>query len=144
MYDLIKKHPNPREVYTQQLINNGESDATDLAKEMEKRFWDDLQQRLDELKQKPVPYQLQSPEQAWLDLRRATPKDFESSPATAISKEDVEKLFRAIMNTPEGYKPLRKIQKLLDEKVKLFEEQGLVDWATGELLAYASLLADGY
>jgi len=144
LYDLIKKHPNPREVYTKQLINNGESDATDLAKEMEKRFWDDLQQRLDELKQKPVPYQLQSPEQAWLDLRRATPKDFESSPATAISKEDVERLFRAIMNTPEGYKPLRKIQKLLDEKVKLFEEQGLVDWATGELLAYASLLADGY
>lgn len=47
------------------------------------------------------------------------------------------------MAIPEGFQPLRKIQKLLDEKIKLYEEQRMLDWATGELLAYASLLADG-
>lgn len=143
LYDLIKKHPNPREVYTEYLLKNGASDAQKLAKEMEKRFWDDLQQRLDEVKQKPLPYQLQAPEQAWQNLRRATPEDFNASPETAVTKEQFEKLFRSIMNIPEGFKPLRKIQKLLDEKVKLYDEQGMCDWATGELLAYASLLADG-
>jgi 2-oxoglutarate dehydrogenase E1 component len=143
LYDLIKKHPNAREVYTEFLLKNGESDAQQLAKEMEKSFWDELQQRLDEVKQKPLPYQLQAPEQAWQDLRRAKAEDFDTSPSTAITKEQVEKLFRSIMSIPEGYKPLRKIQKLLDEKVKLYEEQGLLDWSTGELLAYASLLADG-
>jgi len=143
LYDLIKKHPNPREVYTEYLLKNGASDAQELAKEMEKRFWDDLQQRLDEVKQKPLPYQLQAPEQAWQNLRRATPEDFDASPETAVTKEQFEKLFRSIMKIPEGFKPLRKIQKLLDEKVKLYDEQGMCDWATGELLAYASLLADG-
>lgn len=143
MYELIKKHQNPREVYTQYLLENGEPDAQELAKEMEKSFWDELQQRLDELKQKPLPYQLQAPEKAWQDLRRAKPEDFDRSPETAVSKEKIETLFKSITTIPEGYKPLRKIQKLLDEKIKLFKEQGLLDWSSGELLAYASLLHDG-
>ncbi len=62
LYALIEKHPNPREVYTQFLMENGESDAKELAKEMEKKFWNDLQERLDEVKQKPLPYKYQQPE----------------------------------------------------------------------------------
>ncbi|RYZ55474.1 MAG: 2-oxoglutarate dehydrogenase E1 component [Sphingobacteriales bacterium] len=143
LYDLIKKHPNPREVYTQYLISHGTADAQEMAKAMEQRFWDELQQRLDEVKQKPIPYQLQAPEAAWENLRRSKPEDFQGSPATALTSEKVTELFRAIMKVPEGFKPLRKIQKLLDEKVKLFDEQQLVDWASGELLAYASLIAEG-
>ncbi len=142
LYDLIKKHANPREVYTQYLLKNGTKDAQEMAKEMEKRFWDDLQQRLDEVKQKPLPYQLQAPEQAWQELRRSTHEDFMKSPETAISKKQVESLFNAIMAIPADFTPLKKIQKLLEEKVKLFEEKGQLDWATGELLAYASLLAE--
>lgn len=142
MYELIKTHPNPREVYNKQLIERGDVDAA-LAKEMEDSFWKALQERLDELKQKPLPYQLQSPEQAWQKLARANTADFEKSPETGIGDEAVEKLFRGLMKIKEGYKPLRKIQKLLDEKVKLYEEQGLLDWSAGELLSYASLLHDG-
>lgn len=143
MYELIKKHPNPREVYTQYLLKSGTNDAQDLAKEMEKRFWDDLQQRLDEIKQKPLPYQRQAPEQAWADLSRATDADFGQSPDTAINKEQVEKLFKGLMAIPADFKPLRKIQKLIEEKVKLYDEKGQLDWSTGELMAYASLLAEG-
>ena len=58
MYALIEQHPNPREVYTQYLLEQGEGDAKDLAKEMEKKFWADLQERLDEVKQKPLPLSL--------------------------------------------------------------------------------------
>ncbi len=36
LYSLIDKHSNPREVYTNYLLENGESDAKELAKEMEK------------------------------------------------------------------------------------------------------------
>jgi 2-oxoglutarate dehydrogenase E1 component len=50
LYALIDKHANPREVYTNFLLDSGESDAKDLAKEMEKKFWGDLQERLDEIK----------------------------------------------------------------------------------------------
>jgi 2-oxoglutarate dehydrogenase E1 component len=143
MYALIDQHPNPREVYTQFLIDRGESDAKDLAREMEKKFWADLQERLDEVKQNPLPYRYQQPEIAWQSLRKATPADFDQSPSTAISEAGFKKIFQAIMSWPDSFKPLRKVEKLLQDKIKLFNEEGKVDWATGELLAYGSLLLDG-
>ncbi|HXB06296.1 MAG TPA: 2-oxoglutarate dehydrogenase E1 component [Puia sp.] len=143
LYALIDQHPNPREVYTQYLIDHGEADAKDLAKEMEKKFWADLQERLDEVKQNPLPYKYQQPEIAWQSLRKAKAEDFDQSPPTAISEADFKKIFDAIMSWPESFKPLRKVEKLLQDKIKLFNEEGKVDWATGELLAYGSLLLEG-
>ncbi|HEV9038826.1 MAG TPA: 2-oxoglutarate dehydrogenase E1 component [Puia sp.] len=143
MYALIDKHPNPREVYTQHLLDNGEADAKDLAKEMEKKFWGDLQERLDEVKQNPLPYTYQQPELWWRSLRKSNPADFDQSPVTAISEADFSKIFEAIMTWPETFKPLRKVEKLLQDKVRLFKEENKVDWATGELLAYGSLLLEG-
>jgi 2-oxoglutarate dehydrogenase E1 component len=143
LYALIDQHPNPREVYTQFLMENGEGDAKDLAKEMEKKFWADLQERLDEVKQHPLPYNYQQPELWWRSLRKATGADFDHSPVTAISEANFRKVFDAAMKWPDGFKPLRKVEKLLQDKIKLFTDEGKVDWATGELLAYGSLLLDG-
>lgn len=143
LYALIDKHPNPREVYIKYLLDNGEPDAQALAKEMEKKFWSDLQERLDEVKQNPLPYHYQPPELAWKKLRRATAEDFEKSPVTAISQEQFKTVFESLMSWPQEFKPLRKVEKILQEKIKLFEKEGMVDWATGELLAYGSLLLEG-
>jgi 2-oxoglutarate dehydrogenase E1 component len=143
LYSLIDKHANPREVYVQQLLQKGEADAQGLAKEMEQKFWSDLQERLDEIKQHPLPYKYQQPELWWQSLRRATVEDFDASPVTAISEESLKTLFNGLMKWPDDFKPLRKVEKLLQDKVKLFESEQKIDWATGELLAYASLLVDG-
>ncbi len=144
LYALIDKHPNPREVYTSYLLENGEADAKDLAKEMEKKFWGDLQERLDEVKQNPLPYKYQQPELVWKSMRRATQEDFDQSPVTAISESDFKKIFDALMSWPADFKPLKKVEKIIQDKIKLFNEEGKVDWATGELMAYASLLLDGH
>lgn len=143
LYELIKKHANPREIYTQQLLADGTSDAKKLAQDMEKRYWNDLQQKLDEVKEKPLPYELQEPEKAWSNLRHSKTEDFNQSPDTAIDAKHLDELFKKIMAIPEGFTPLRKIKKLLDEKVKLYKQEQKLDWATGELMAYASLIADG-
>ena len=143
LYELIDKHQNPREVYTTFLLENGEPDAKDLAKEMEKKFWGDLQERQDEVKQNPLPYHYQAPELAWKSLRKATEADFETSYHTAISETDFQKVFDALMKWPEGFKPLRKVEKLIHDKVKLYQEEQKLDWATGELLAYGTLLLEG-
>lgn len=143
LYALIDKHPNPREVYTQYLLFNGKPEAKEMAKEMEQKFWNELQARLDEVKQKPLPYKFQEPEKKWHELRKSKPEDFLSSPDTAISEEELKSLFAKIMQTPESFKPLRKVDKLLSDKTKMFEAEGKVDWATGELLAYSSLLVNG-
>ena len=143
LYELIDKHQNPREVYTTFLLENGEPDAKDLAKEMEKKFWGDLQERQDEVKQNPLPYHYQAPELAWKSLRKATEADFETSYSTAVSEADFQKVFDALMKWPEGFKPLRKVEKLIQDKVKLYQEEQKLDWATGELMAYGTLLLEG-
>jgi len=148
LYALIDKHANPREVYVKYLLENGEADAQELAKEMEKKFWADLQERLDEVKQNPLPYTYQPPELAWKSLRKATAEDFDhpdntGSPVTAISQQNFQKVFDAIMRWPEDFKPLRKVEKILQDKIKLFQTEQKIDWATAELLAYGSLLLDG-
>lgn len=143
MYALIEKHANPREVYVNYLLQHDEPDAQDLAKEMEKKFWSDLQERLDEVKQNPLPYHYQQPETWWRNLRKATAEDFFQSPVTAISSNNFKKIFDAIMEWPGDFKPLRKVEKIIQDKIKVFDAEQKVDWATGELLAYGSLLLDG-
>lgn len=143
LYAIIDKHANPREEYVQHLLKNGEEDAQGLAKEMEQKFWADLQERLDEVKQNPLPYKYQQPEVWWQSLRRATAEDFDMSPVTAVNETDLRNLFNGLMKWPEGFKPLRKVEKLLQDKIKLYEAEQKIDWATAELLAYASLLVEG-
>ncbi len=143
LYALIDKHLNPREVYTQYLIENGEPDAKDLAKQMEKKFLAQLQERLDNVKQHPLPYNYQKPELWWQSLRKATPEDFDASPVTAIKEEELKRLFDGLMKWPEDFKPLRKVEKLLQDKIKLYTDDQKIDWATAELLAYGSLLVEG-
>jgi 2-oxoglutarate dehydrogenase E1 component len=143
LYSLIDKHQNPRESYTQFLIQNGEPEAQTLAKDMEKKFWADLQERLDEVKQHPLPYKYQAPELAWQNMGKATEQDFQASPKTAIDQERFNLLFERLMQFPQDFKPLKKVEKLLQEKIKLMEAEQKVDWATAELMAYGSLLIDG-
>lgn len=143
LYALIEKHPNPREVYMNYLSQHGDVEVQNLAKEMEQRFWGDLQERLDDVKQKPLPYKYQKPEMWWNELRKATDADFHKSPDTAIPESELRKLFGSLMQWPVGFNPLKKVEKLLTDKVKLLEKDNKIDWATGELLAYASLLAEG-
>ncbi|MDB5209386.1 MAG: 2-oxoglutarate dehydrogenase component, partial [Sediminibacterium sp.] len=143
LYALIDKHQNAREIYTQFLIENGEADAQELAKEMEKKFWADLQERLDEIKQNPLPYKYQQPELVWKSLRKATAEDFDSSPSTAIGEDEVRRLFNSLMQWPTDFQPLKKVEKLIQEKIKVLETDQKIDWATAELMAYASLLVAG-
>jgi len=143
LYSLIEQHKNPRETYAEFLLQNGEVSAQELAKEMEKKFWSDLQARLDELKQHPLPYKYQAPELAWKAMRKATNEDFISSPDTSITADKAKSIFDALMKWPSSFTPLKKVDKLIQEKIKLYETEKKIDWATGELMAYASLLAEG-
>lgn len=143
LYALIDKHQNPREIYTKYLMENGKPEAQVLAKEMEQKFWADLQERLDEIKQNPLPYKYQPPELVWKSMVKATAADFEQSPNTAINEETFNLLFKGLMKWPADFKPLKKIEKLVQDKIKLLETEGKVDWATAELMAYGSLLING-
>src|SRR5215204_4377798 len=77
------------------------------------------------------------------EWRKSSIEDFDQSPVTAISEDSFKNLFSGLMKWPSDFKPLRKVEKIINDKVKLFEAEGKIDWATGELLAYASLLVEG-
>lgn len=142
LYNAISKHPSPREIYVKELIARGHLDDAGV-KKLDKDFKDQLQNRLNHIKENPLPYIPQKIEEEWNHLRRSRPDDFDKSPETAISQDVVSKVAHAITEVPKGFKPLRQIDKLLkDRKTNFFEKKEL-SWADAELLAYGSLLAEG-
>ncbi|MEZ4920757.1 MAG: 2-oxoglutarate dehydrogenase E1 component [Saprospiraceae bacterium] len=142
LYKLINKHPNPREVYNNILVKRGEVDGK-LAKVMEKEFRANLQARLDEVRQKPLPHQYQETDQAWRQLEFARDDAFfQESPATGIDKKDLDKLIDHLLQLPEDFKPLPQISKVMENQRSLVSE-GKIDWALAELAAYGSILMEG-
>ena len=141
LYNLIAKHPNPREVYIETLTRRGDVDAA-LAKEMDKEFRSVLQERLDLVKQKPQKQKPQKIEEEWNFLRYSKPKDFNKSPKTAISAATIEKIGKALTHIPEGFKPLKQITRLMKDRNTNFFEKKELSWADAELVAYASVLLD--
>jgi len=142
MYEIINNHPNPREIYSKELIDRGDVDK-ELAEKMEDEFWSLLQDRLDEVKEKPLPYEYQEPEQAWRQLKKITDaSDYDESPVTALTEDMRDHLIDHIGHMPKDFKPLSKVKRLFKGKKKLLDENKL-DWAMGELMAYGSVLAEG-
>ena len=142
LYANITNHPNPREIYTQKLIKQGEIEAK-LAEQMDAEFKAELQARLDLVKQKVrPPYIPLKLDNAWSELRYSTEKDFEKSPKTAISQAIIDQVAKAITTLPKGFVALKQIEKVIADR-KVFFEKGELNWATAELLAYGSLLVEG-
>jgi 2-oxoglutarate dehydrogenase E1 component len=141
LYNIIAKHPTPREVYAQKLLASGSVDAK-LVEEMDKELRQMLQQKLDEVKQKPLPYHYTQLEKDWQKLRKSKPEDFEKSPETGISLDVIEKVGKALTTIPEGFRVIKQIEKLLADRKSYFFEKKKLDWACGELLAYGSILLE--
>jgi 2-oxoglutarate dehydrogenase E1 component len=142
LYNLISKHPNPREIYNKTLLERGQVDAK-LAKQMDKEFRQLLQDRLNMVKEKPLPYTFSPFEKAWKALERAKPEDFEKSPETAIPSGHIEKVAEALTVLPKGFKPIKQIEAQLKQRREMFFQSRTLNWAAAELLAYGSLLLDG-
>lgn len=140
-YKQISQHPNPREVYKDKLIEGKQIEAQ-LAVQMEEQFKNLLQDRFNEIKQKPLPYMYQKPEEQWKSFRRSTPRDFDYSPKTAVSKDVLEKTLKALTTLPKDFKAIAKIEKLIEERKARWNDDQF-DWALAEHMAYGSLLQEG-
>ena len=142
MYDIIAKHKNPQEIYIEQLVAGGDLTQSDGEK-LEKKFWNQLQQRLDLVKQKPLPYKYQKAELDWKSLKRkALPEDFNISPDTGIQRSLIEQINLHLLRYPSSFHPLSKVNRLLKSKQELWDA-GKLDWGMAELMAYASILLQG-
>ncbi len=140
LYNIIARHPDPREVYSRILIRRGDIEAQ-LAKDMEIHFKNLLQDRLNAVKQNPLPYEIQKPEQDWLSLRKATPEDFNDSPDTSVKRETLEQIIKALTYVPDNIHPIKQAVKQLQERQQRWDNNQL-NWALGELFAYGTLLLE--
>ena len=144
LYKAIESHPNPREIYNQKLLDQGSVGAS-LAIEMEKSFRALLQEKLNESKnEERFTDSIPMFGGAWEGLHLATKKDFNTSPETKVSAEELLSIGKTLTDLPADKEFFKKIEKLFDDRRKMVNETKTFDWAMGELMAYGTILKEGY
>jgi 2-oxoglutarate dehydrogenase E1 component len=142
LYEKIAKHSNPRDIYLKKLQEEGVVSESDL-NTMEQSFNDHLQEQLigsKEVQWSVVRDFLSDTWQAFDGLEKEDPfTDFN----TEISETKLLDLVQKINHLPPDIKFFKKIVKLFASRNAMVEGNK-IDWAMGELLAYAALLDDGY
>ena len=134
MYDLIEQKRSVRKLYTESLIGRG-----DITVEEAEQVLRDYQQQL---------------ERVFTEVREASqaPKEWTTVPdypekrgndeTTAIPMETLKRISDAHVNAPEGFTVHPKVLPQLQRRAAAINE-GPIDWGTGEILAFGSLLMDG-
>jgi len=143
LYKAIAKHPNPREIYKDKLIDEGIIEEGQV-KEMEEAFSKMLNDRLDESKEIEKARVTEFLKYTWRNFERAKNGDFDKSPKTGFTKKRLVEIGKSINQLPENKKFIRKIQKLMNDRMGMINSGENLDWAMGELLAYGTLLDEGY
>ena len=142
LYKAIADHPNPREIYEEQLIKEGVIDEAH-AKEMKEGLNKKLDKYFDDSKKQEKVNVTNFLGDLWDDIDYAKEEDFDSSPKTGVSEKKLKELGEKLATLPEGKKIFRKVKKLFNDRLKMIEEDRL-DWGMAEMLAYATLLAEGH
>jgi 2-oxoglutarate dehydrogenase E1 component len=143
LYEIISKHPNPREIYKQKLLNEGVLES-DIISNLEQDFQTLLQDRFDEAKEIKKAKITRFLKEEWTEVERTFKANFTASDLTNIGQKKLKELAKYLYDIPESEKLFKKTRKLLNDRKKMVEETDRLDWAMGELLAYASLLNEGY
>lgn len=142
LYKEIARHPNPRSIYVNQLIEESVIDEQE-GKAGEAEFKQKLDQELQLARAEGKTKITSHLEGPWKGLRRATQKDFMSSPETGVDKNKLLELARRMNTLPGDKKFFNKIVNIFKDRDTMIEKDAY-DWAMGELLAYASLLEEGF
>jgi 2-oxoglutarate dehydrogenase E1 component len=142
LYNIIAKHPNPRDIYFQRLQSEGIM-SREEAKKMTDEYNAYLEAEFEESRKadKALVYDFLSED--WKGFRHGTEEDFLKSPETGVDEKRLLELGRKLATLPEGKKYFRKISKIFKDRLASIEENRL-DWGAAEMLAYATLLVEGH
>jgi 2-oxoglutarate dehydrogenase E1 component len=141
MYKRIASHPTTLEIYSKRLVAEGV--MTEGEVEKAKADW---RARLDAELEAGLGYK---PNKAdWLDGKWAGFKsaDQEEDARPGVTGVDVAVLRdigRKITKVPDGFRIHRTVQRFLENRAKAIETGVGIDWATGEALAFCTLLQEG-
>ncbi len=140
LYKAIAAHLNPRDIYGNLLLEQKIYSEDDLKKEIQ-AFDDLLDENLEASKQIEKVTIKQFLAENWKGFHFAKDKDFHESPETGVKKDLLLEISQKLNTLPADKKFFSKIVKLIDERKKMLENNAL-DWASCELMAYATMLLE--
>lgn len=138
LYNIIAKHPNPKDIYLKQILAEGMI-SEDMAKKIEEDYNAFLEGEFENshMNEKAVVWNFLGKD--WEGFRDSEAADFKTSPDTGVDKKKLLELGRKLATLPEGKKYFRKSQKIFEDRLAAIEGDKL-DWGSAEMLAYATLL----
>jgi multifunctional 2-oxoglutarate metabolism enzyme len=133
MYSRIEGRRSVRKLYTEALVNRGDM-SLEEAEAVLDEFHDELKRAFDETRQPSV-----APSIEW-----KRPESLAGAPTidTGVDLERLQMIADALTSAPDGFNVHKRLVKTLDQRRESLRNDS-VDWATGELLAFGSLLLDG-
>ncbi len=142
MYRAIRQRPTTRTLYAQSLVERGvigEAEAQGV--------WDGFAATLEEAFAASKSYRPNKAdwlEGAWSGLKQASEAEERAEEDTSVPLEVLRRVGAAISSVPEGFEVNPKIARQLEAKRVAIEGGEGIDWATGEALAFGSLLVEGH
>ena len=143
LYKAIKKHKNPRDIYADKLMAEGVIDAGFVAK-IEKEYNAALDEKLEDSRKEDKTVITPFMENYWKDYTRVDEKRMVETIDTTFSEAALTEIAEVVTKLPSDKKFLSKTERLIDARNKMFFDNDKLDWAMGEMLAYGSLLKDGF
>ena len=148
LYKLISKHPNPKNIYSDKLINQSlisEEEIINIENDYRKRLENELQDSKKTVKTRISDFM----KDEWSDYERVNNLQMHWGEVmiepvdTTYPRNKLDKIVEVISTLPSEKKFISKIKKLVNNRQLMYENDKL-DWSMAEHLAYASLLEEGY
>ncbi|HET8604132.1 MAG TPA: multifunctional oxoglutarate decarboxylase/oxoglutarate dehydrogenase thiamine pyrophosphate-binding subunit/dihydrolipoyllysine-residue succinyltransferase subunit [Marmoricola sp.] len=134
MYDLIEQKRSVRKLYTESLVGRG-----DITLEEAEQVLRDYQQQLERVF-KEVRDATSVPS-TWTTVPDYPEKSHEDF-TTAVTPEVIKRISDVHVNVPPGFTVHPKVLPQLQRRAAAITD-GPIDWGTGEILAFGSLLMEG-
>ena len=142
LYKAIAKHDNPRDIYAKNLINQGIIDSGHI-KEIEQNYKASLESELEDSRKENKTVITPFMQDAWVDFKKASSRRMLEGVDTSYPKDKLQQIVQVISTLPKDKKFIRKIERLVQGRKSMFDNDKL-DWAMAEHLAYGSLLEEGF
>ncbi len=142
LYKAISKHKNPRDLYAEKLIKENVI-STGYVKELEEAYKAKLDENLEASRKKDLTVITPFMENEWEGYKQVSDDVMLQKFDTKFDKKQLAEIADTITQLPSDKKFISKITKLIGDRKNMVETNKL-DWAMGELLAYGSLLKEGF
>jgi 2-oxoglutarate dehydrogenase E1 component len=141
MYKRIKTHKTTLTLYTERLVKDGLIPEGEI-EDMKAAFQAHLNEEF-EAGKTFKPNKADWLDGRWSHMDRQEQGKYQRG-KTAIKKSTLKDIGTALTTTPDGFNMHRTVERLLESKRNMFNTGTGFDWATGEALAFGSLMLEGY